>query len=46
MTLVVVNLVRVLPSGKFSAVDAILGAMVTSHTHTECNEPAKIGENY
>jgi len=30
----------------FAAVDAILGAIVTSHTHTrKCNESTKIGQN-
>jgi len=38
MTLVV-NLVRTVPSAKFVAVDAILGGIVTSHTHTpRCNK--------
>jgi len=28
----------------FAAVDAILGTIVTSHTHQNTNEPAKIGQ--
>ena len=45
MTLVV-NLVRpFLQRSLFAAVDAILGAIVTSHTHTpKCIESAKIGQ--
>jgi len=31
----------------FAAVDALLGAIVTSLTHTpKCNEPPKIRKNY
>jgi len=43
MTLVV-NLVReFLQRSLFAAIDAILGAIVTSHT-PKCNESAKVGK--